>query len=272
AYAPLVEGICLGIRDQAAAARAAETLCLILERLRELSLPATSGFGSLGRHPHNLSEDTPALWHLSAHLIATGLECPFARCAVSSVLNLLDLGGDVPKDGKPDELLTSTLRVALSTRSFAEKDVFDLLSDCGIADRYPKVGLALEVIEDAPRSYERHRQTQSAVFTRVARDFAAAQGPSALRCAVAPLMAPLPSDSKGPLDLPGYVPQLLGALAPAIWMPKEGPGEATRGPVVRFPDKEQLQLLEHVHDLLRLLPTAASSHPCLRDLAELFGR
>lgn len=58
------------------------------------------------------------------------------------------------------------------------------------------------------------------------------------------LLAPL---SQGALLCPGYLAFLLGALTPTMW--SQGGSF-----VVRFPDQEQLKVLEHVHDLLRTLP------------------
>lgn len=58
------------------------------------------------------------------------------------------------------------------------------------------------------------------------------------------LLAPV---SQGALLCPGYLAFLLGALTPTMW--SQGGSF-----VVRFPDQEQLKVLEHVHDLLRTLP------------------
>ncbi|CAJ1397981.1 unnamed protein product [Effrenium voratum] len=59
----------------------------------------------------------------------------------------------------------------------------------------------------------------------------------------------------GPLASPGYLPMLLALLTPAMWQP---PG-AAQSLVARFPDEDQLDLLEQVLDLLR-----ASSTGCQR--------
>jgi len=272
AYAPLVEAICLGIRDQAAATKASEVLCLLLERLGELSVPAVAGYGPPQR-PRNLGEDTPALWHFLAQLLATGLACPFARHATSRSLALLGLEGPPEPGTKPDELLVGALHTALAAVGLVEKDVVALLFDSGLMVEYPKVSAALEVVaeEVACRLFQAHSEPQSAVYARVVRDFAAAQGPAELRRAVAPLLVSWPQSSQGLLTLPGYLPQILGALAPAMWMPREGSVDASHGPVVRFPDKEQMELLEHVYDVLRLTPAEEGS-PGFRELGELFGR
>eukprot|EP00439_Symbiodinium_sp_Y106_P044204 s459_g5.t1 len=275
AYAPLVEAICLGIRDQAAATKASEVLCLLLERLGELSVPAVAGYGPPQR-PRNLGEEgTPQLCGISwRSCLQQDSRAPSRGMPLREVWHCWAWKARPPEPGtKPDELLVGALHTALAAVGLVEKDVVALLFDSGLMVEYPKVSAALEVVaeEVACRLFQAHSEPQSAVYARVVRDFAAAQGPAELRRAVAPLLVSWPQSSQGLLTLPGYLPQILGALAPAMWMPREGSVDASHGPVVRFPDKDQMELLEHVYDVLRLTPAEEGS-PGFRELGELFGR